>query len=111
MPTFAEAVLWLPVSWMPFLVRAYRVPSTPSTSCAAQGADVTLIADASSSQYCEPSDRVATWYPERQEMSSDDRAPGARGDEGAAVGESAHAASASVAAAASRTRIFMAAPL
>lgn len=43
-------------------------------------------------------------------MLSDDRVPGVSGDDGAAVGESAHAASASVAAAASRMRIVMTAP-
>ena len=76
------------------------------------GAKTGLLAPvgaASCSQNWVPSARVAMWYPDRQLMSVEERAPG-RSVPGAVGADSPHAASASVAVTASRTRIRIAAP-
>ena len=62
----------------------------------------------SDAQYSVPSARVAIWYPERQVMTSDVRAPGGTGC--GTVGDSPHAASPSVAPTARSRRRRMTTP-
>ena len=93
----------------PTPVRSRPFPSERISVYGAKTGALAPVGGASCSQNWVPSARVAMWYPDRQLMSSEVRAPG-RSVPGAVVTDSPHAASASVAVTASRTRIRIAAP-